>query len=117
MKAPPAYGGNLVAEVAAARLSKEKAMLFISHWKILPGNRDKVIERFAKTGGQPPQGVKLLGRWHAVANGTGIAISEADDASLMARWALEWNDLMEMEITPAMTDDVLAGVLGQLSKR
>lgn len=92
-------------------------MLFISHWKILPGSRDKVIERFAKTGGQPPQGVKLLGRWHAVANGTGIAISEADDASLMARWALEWNDLMEMEITPAMTDDVLAGVLGQLSKR
>ena len=92
-------------------------MLFISHWKILPGNRDTVIERFAKTGGQPPQGVKMLGRWHAVSNGTGIAISEAEDASAMGRWALEWNDLMEMEITPALTDEGLGAVLGELSKR
>jgi hypothetical protein len=92
-------------------------MLFISHWKILPGSRDAVIERFAKTGGQPPHGVKMLGRWHAVANGTGIAISEAEDASAMARWALEWNDLMEMEITPALTDEGLGAVLGGLSSR
>jgi hypothetical protein len=27
-------------------------MLFISHWRILPGNRDTAIQRFAKTDGQ-----------------------------------------------------------------
>lgn len=92
-------------------------MIFISQWRILPGNRDAAIERFAKTGGQPPKGVKMLGRWHSVANNTGVAISEADDASTMARWALEWNDLMEMQISPALTDAELGTVLGELSKR
>jgi hypothetical protein len=96
---------------------KGKIVIFISHWRILPGNRDVAIARFAKTGGQPPQGVKMLGRWHDVANGTGVAISEASDSSAMARWALEWNDLMEMNINPALTDAELAVVLGELSKR
>jgi len=35
---------------------KENAMLFISQWKMLPGNRDAAVPRFAKTGGQPPLG-------------------------------------------------------------
>jgi hypothetical protein len=92
-------------------------MLFVSHWRILPGNRDATIARFAKTGGQPPQGVKMLGRWHSVASGTGFAISEADDASAMARWSLEWNDLMEMEVHPALNDEQLGAVLAGLTRK
>lgn len=82
--------------------------LAIGHWRIASGNRNAVIERFAKTAGQPPEGIKLLGRWHDVANGTGISISEADDASAMARWVLEWSDLMDMEVHPALNDEQLA---------
>jgi len=59
----------------------------------------------------------MLGRWHDVANGTGVAISEATDASAMNRWALEWNDLMEMHVSPCVTDQELAVVLGEMSKR
>ena len=92
-------------------------MLFISHWKIRPGSRDAVIERFAKTGGQPPQGVRLLGRWHAVASGTGFAISEAKDASAMARWSLGWNDLMDLEVQPALDDEQLGAVLAGLQTK
>ncbi|MGO4391301.1 DUF3303 domain-containing protein [Variovorax sp. M-6] len=92
-------------------------MLFIGHWRIPSGNRNAVIERFAKTGGQAPQGVKMLGRWHDVANGTGFAISEADDASAMARWALEWTDLMELEIHPALNDEQLSAVLAGLQRK
>jgi hypothetical protein len=92
-------------------------MLFISRWRILSGTRDAVIERFAKTGGQPPKGVKMLGRWHDVANGTGFAVSEASDASVMARWCLEWNDLMEMEVHPALNDEQLGAVLAGLQHK
>ena len=92
-------------------------MIFITHWRIPASNRDAAIARFAKTGGQPPQGIKLLARWHVVADGTGFSVSEASDSSAMARWALEWNDLMEMTTSPAMTDAELAGVLSEMSKR
>jgi hypothetical protein len=92
-------------------------MLFIGHWRIASGNRNAVIERFAKTGGQPPEGIRLLGRWHDVANGTGISISEADDASAMARWVLEWSDLMDMEVHPALNDEQLGAVLAGLQPK
>jgi hypothetical protein len=92
-------------------------MLFTSHWRILPGQRDEAIRRFAQNGGQPPQGVKLLGRWHDVASGTGFAISEADDASKMAQWALDWNDIMEMDVRPALNDEQLGAVLTGLQRR
>lgn len=32
-------------------------------WKPEIKARDEAINRFKKTGGQPPKGVKLLGRW------------------------------------------------------
>jgi hypothetical protein len=92
-------------------------MLFITHYRILPGNRDTAIARFAKTGGQPPKGVKMLGRWHDVADGTGFTVSEADDASAIARWSLEWSDLMEMDVRPALNDEQLGAVLAGLQDK
>jgi hypothetical protein len=59
----------------------------------------------------------LLARWHDVANGTGISISESDDASAMARWVLEWSDLMDMEVHPALNDEQLGAVLAGLQPK
>jgi hypothetical protein len=92
-------------------------MLYVCQWRARPGTRDTIIERFAKTGGQPPQGVKMLGRWHNVANGSGVSVSEAEDLSAIARWALDWNDVMDMEIYPALTDDQLGAVLAGLQSK
>ena len=89
-------------------------MLFISSWRILPGHRDVVIERFAKTGGRAPEGIRILGRWHDISDGTGFAVSESDDISAMTRWALEWNDVMEMHVRPALTDEQMGAVLAGL---
>jgi Domain of unknown function (DUF3303) len=38
-------------------------MQFILTFTIPPVTRDKAIARFLETGGQPPSGVRLLGRW------------------------------------------------------
>ncbi|NBA97370.1 DUF3303 domain-containing protein [Pseudomonas sp. R5(2019)] len=80
-------------------------MLFIVKWRACPASRDAAIERFVRTGGLPPEGVKMIGRWHAVGSGMGFGVAEADDVTPVQRWALQWNDLLEMEVYPAMTDE------------
>lgn len=64
-----------------------------------------------ETGGVPPPGVKLLGRWTDLAGGRGFTLTESDDAVAAAKSAYVWNDLMSFEMVPAMTDDRLAKVL------
>ena len=92
-------------------------MLFIVNWTISPGNRNSAIQRFLKTGGAPPEGVKMLGRWHAVGRAGGFGVAEADDLALMQKWVLEWSDLMSMDVHPALTDEqaapLLAAALGK----
>jgi hypothetical protein len=86
-------------------------MLFITRYSYPPKARDAVIARFKETGGLPPAGIKLLGRWTLVAGGGGFHLCEASDASLFAKWAMQWNDLMTIESHPVLDDQQLAGVL------
>ena len=88
-------------------------MKFIVQWSGLPTAENAVIERFMKTGGQMPEGVKLLGRWHAIGGLHGVAIVESDDTQAMAALALDWGDLLTMSVFPAMTDEDLGGALGK----
>lgn len=80
-------------------------MLFIVTYSIRSENRNAAMERFVTTGGKVPNGIKMLGRWHAVAKLSGFAIVETDDAELMQQWVMEWSDLLSMEAYPALTDD------------
>jgi len=79
-------------------------MLFMTSWTISPENRDRAVARFRETGGQPPEGVKIIGRWHGLGQGKGVAIAEAGDPEAMARWAYEWSDVMQIEVIPVMDD-------------
>jgi hypothetical protein len=73
--------------------------------------RDEAIQRFLKTGGQPPKGAKLLGRWTAADFSHGFGLLESDDAKPLTKFALEWGDLMELSITPVLEDSDLLEVL------
>ncbi|WP_094778025.1 DUF3303 domain-containing protein [Paraburkholderia ribeironis] len=88
-------------------------MKFIVQWTGLPTAENAVIERFMKTGGQTPEGVKLLGRWHAIGGLHGVAIVETDDTDSIAAMALQWGDLLTVSIFPAMTDEQLGAALGK----
>lgn len=92
-------------------------MLFIVRWSISPQHRNNAIERFLKTGGAPPAGVNMLGRWHAVGGSSGFGIAEASDPVSIQKWVLEWSDLMSMEVHAALTDEqaapLLAAALGK----
>lgn len=86
-------------------------MLFIIHWTIAPENRNAAMARFVKTGGAPPPGLNVHGRWHAVGSPVGFAVAESDNLSLVLEWVLEWSDLMNMQVYPAMTDEQTAPLL------
>jgi hypothetical protein len=92
-------------------------MLFIVSWTSSPEHRDAVFARFVKTGGTPPAGVKMIGRWHNVGRLAGFAVAEASDPALMQKWALDWSDLMTMDVCPAIVDDqaapLIAAALGK----
>jgi len=80
-------------------------MLFIATYTIHSGNRNIAMERFLQSGGKVPAGIKMLGRWHTVAKLSGFAVIEADDIELIQQWAMEWNDILSMEVFPALTDE------------
>jgi uncharacterized protein DUF3303 len=73
--------------------------------------RDEAIARFKKTGGQPPKGVKLIGRWTAADFSGGFDLLESDDAKALTEFALMWSDVMELKLVPVVEDSELSDVL------
>ena len=47
-------------------------MLFAVHWSFGAGTRNEANARFKETGGPPPPGVKMIGRWHYTEGGEGV---------------------------------------------
>jgi hypothetical protein len=92
-----------------------RAMKFIVQWNGQPTAENAVIERFMKTGGRPPEGITLLGRWHAIGGLQGVAIVEANDTQSIAAMSLEWGDLLTINIFPALTDEDLGTALGKFA--
>ena len=68
-------------------------MKFITHWTVPQGTFNAAVARFLESGGAPPPGVQMLGRWHGM-NGEGFAISESNDPKAMG--------LEETELLPVI---------------
>ena len=75
------------------------------------GSRDEALTRFQQTGGQPPLGVTLLGRWTAADLSGGFVLMESDDVSALTAFALQWSDLLTLRIVPVVEDAALQTVL------
>ena len=73
--------------------------------------RDEAVARFKQTGGKPPEGAKLLGRWTTADFGGGFVLLEAEDAKVLTEFALIWSDLMELRVVPVVEDPELTEVL------
>ena len=75
--------------------------------------RSEAIARFRKTGGLPPKGAKLLGRWTRADFSGGYDLLESDDPQAIAEFALMWSDLMQLTIVPVLEDAALTEVLAR----
>jgi hypothetical protein len=87
-------------------------MLFHAAFEYFEADRDDVHERFRRTGGAPPAGVKMLGRWHSVEGNRGFLVAESDDSGAIATWLQGWSDLVSFEVTPVLTDEGFREIIG-----
>lgn len=78
-------------------------MKFIVKYNIPKSSIVEAQQRFLKTGGAPPEGVKMIGRWHGMSGG-GVLIAETGDAKALYSWLNVWVDLLEFETTPCVED-------------
>ena len=76
-------------------------MKFMVNWRVHPEKREAVLKAFAGMTAADDQhdlgSIKLIGRWHAVGDFTGVAIVESDDPMAMAAWALNWSGALDLE--------------------
>jgi hypothetical protein len=86
-------------------------MKFMISYDILPDKRDESGKRFLQTGGGPPSGVTMLGRYHRVGGLGGWVLAESKDLEALARWTHAWTDLLTFQITPVIEDEVAGKVL------
>lgn len=60
--------------------------------------------------------IKLIGRWHDLARGRGVAICDSESAEALANWALNWNSLLDIEVVPVL-DNRETRALGKARKK
>lgn len=85
-------------------------------WEPDRQKRDEGIARFLKTGGQPPKGATLLGRWTRLDLSGGFVLLDSNDPKALTEFGLMWNDLMTLAIIPVAEDAELADVLQRMPR-
>lgn len=85
-------------------------MKFMLSWRVHDHARHDALKGFAQMTAADDAadigpGVKLIGRWHNVVEFTGVAIFEADDATALSRWALNWNGILDCVVAPVLDDE------------
>lgn len=88
-------------------------MKFMLTWSLKPAHQKEAVARFLQTGGGPPQGVKMLGRWHGP--GVGFVLAETNDAKALYEWLSQWTDVLEFNVTPVVEDADAAEVLKKVT--
>ncbi len=90
-------------------------MKYIVSWTLPQATNRAAIARFLETGGAPPAGIRMLGRWHGM-SGSGFAVAESDNDRALFLWQLQWSDLLPLAITPCVEDETAGAVMASLGK-
>ena len=84
-------------------------MKFMLQYKIHPEKRHDALKAFSQMSLEDDKAdmgekINLIGRWHDVAHSKGIAIFEANDTESIYGWALNWNSVLDLELSPVLDD-------------
>ena len=83
-------------------------MKFVLSWDIAPGGYSGSIQKFLSTGAPTPEGLTMLGRWHAPGSAQGWLLVETDDVEPLTQFMAEWNVLLDLRATLVIEDDEAA---------
>jgi len=86
-------------------------MKYMTTWTIRPENVKAAIARFKETGGQTPAGVTMIGRWHEMGTGRGVAVVESDDPVAVSKFSFTWADLLDQTTVAVIEDAQLAAAM------
>ncbi len=92
-------------------------MKFMLLYKIHPEKRHDALKGFSAMTADDDKTdmgdqITMIGRWHDIAHSKGVAIFESNSAEAVSNWALNWNTLLDLEITPVL-DDAETRALGK----
>lgn len=78
-------------------------------WRVHEDKRHDVLKGFSQMDAAADNAdmgdeIKLIGRWHDVAKFEGVAIYESDDAMAISSWALNWNNVLDAEVSVVLDD-------------
>jgi hypothetical protein len=64
----------------------KRTVAFVLIYLFPPASRESIVARYKETGGgMPPEGVKLISRWHVIGGGRGFLAVESNDPVAMAK--------------------------------
>ncbi|WP_064609435.1 DUF3303 domain-containing protein [Photobacterium sp. J15] len=91
-------------------------MTFLITWQLHQGKLHPTLAHFSQLTEQQDQemmgeDIKMIGRWHDLVSGTGIAICESDNIEAVTAYALRWNNEMDISLQ-VVVDDEQARALG-----
>ena len=61
-----------------------------------------------------PEGLQLIGRWHAPGSVYGWLLVEGQDPTAVAEHVAEWANLIEFQITPVIDDEAAGDALSRV---
>lgn len=85
-------------------------MKFMATWRVHDEHRHDALKAFSAMSDEDVRAdygnsIKVIGRWHDLIGMTGVAIIESDDAAAVTNWLLNWNSVLDCEVTPVFDDD------------
>lgn len=92
-------------------------MKFMLLYKLHAEKRHEALKAFSSMGAEDDRKdmgdkITLIGRWHDLAHSKGVAIIEADNTEAIFNWVLNWNSVLDMELSPVL-DDAETRALGK----
>ena len=88
-------------------------MKYMMSWNIKPEHYKSAVARFLSTGAPLPEGMTMIGRWHANGSTNGWLLVEGTIEAAYEH-ASEWGDLLDMQISPVVEDEVAGGIAAKL---
>ena len=83
-------------------------MKFLVTWKVSEDKWLNILDVYssmsAEERGDVGEGVSLVGRWHDLADKSGVAVMESEDISAVFAYLGRWNPHMETTVRPVLED-------------
>lgn len=79
-------------------------MKFLNTYSVRPGCVEAAAKRFLSGQAQPPEGIKLLGRWHKADFSGGSSLFECNDPAVLYAFSATWADVLDMTTVPVVED-------------